>query len=162
MKCMKSMTRATLMTSVLVVALTAALGADIFIYELQGDGSAKRVGRVTDGGPDSATVCVLGGCSIGIRCSSCHTQAVDERKLAGDREGRHLSKHFPANALALREGQKANLGTGIVTRVNGQLVLQDSKGRKVTFPPDALLVKGRDGQPIFISYKGSMPPPMLR
>ena len=155
------MKQAILLTSAMVVSLTAALGADIFIYELQGDGGSRRVGRVADGGPDSATVCVVGFCVGGIRCSSCHTQPVDERKLAEDR-GQHQSKYFPAAALALREGQKANLGTSVVTRLSGRLVLQDPQGRKVTFPPDALLVKDKNGQPIFISYKGSIAPAALR
>jgi hypothetical protein len=145
----------------MLACLTATLGADTFIYNWTIHEGTTPHGRQRGGGPDTAIVCIYGNCDT-WSCNSCHTKPVDERKLVEDREGKHLSKYFPAAAVPLREGQVASRNGNAVTRTGGRLVFQDAKGRKWTFPPDALLVKGRDGQPVFITYPGSIAPAAVR
>ena len=48
-----------------------------------------------------------------------------------------------------------------MTRVKGELIVQDPQEWQFQLPPDAYMVRGRDSKPTFITYMGSQPPQPL-
>jgi hypothetical protein len=131
--------------------------ADTYIYDIGFFGNINQVGRVA-GGEDSAILCGGGLCIPIVNCNACHTQPADQTRYAKEKENSHPKIHFPNAALRLGEGQQAKLGSILVTRTKGLLTLQDPQGRRFQLPPDAYLVKGKDGKPLFITYTGARPP----
>jgi hypothetical protein len=56
------------------------------------------------------------------------------------------------------EGQRVKVGALNVTRLRGVLFLEDQYGRRSQLPPNARVIKGRDGTPRFVAYPAAAPP----
>ncbi|MDO9119850.1 MAG: hypothetical protein Q7U39_17980 [Nitrospira sp.] len=155
--------RRTILLALAILAIFTAVkaAADTYIYEVGFFGNIKQVGRVS-GGSDSAILCGGGQCIPIVNCNACHTQPADQKRYAKDKENSHQKIHFPKAALQIREGQQATMGSALVTRIKGILVIQEPKGARFPLPADAYLVKGKDGKPAFITYVGSRPPQPIK
>ncbi len=146
--------------AMLATFTTFKAAADTYIYEIGFWGNVTPVGRVS-GGTDSAILCGGGQCIPIVNCNACHTSPPDQKRYAKDKENTHHTIYFPKAALQLREGQQITVGSILVTRLKGILAVQEPKGTQFRLPADAYVVKGKDGKPAFITYRGSnLPQPI--
>jgi len=150
-----------LAVAMLAIGTAVKAAADTYIYEVGFLGNINQVGRVS-GGTDSAILCGGGQCIPIVNCNACHTQPADQKRYAKDKENSHHKIHFPKAALQLGEGQQATMGSTLVKRMKGILVVQEPKGARFPLPADAYVVKGKDGRPAFITYLGSKPPQPIK
>ncbi|MBA5865972.1 MAG: hypothetical protein GDA67_04650 [Nitrospira sp. CR1.3] len=155
--------RRTILPVFALLAIFSAVkaAADTYIYDIGFFGNINQVGRVS-GGSDSAILCGGSLCVPIVNCNACHTQPADQKRYAKEKENSHQKIHFPNAALRLGEGQQAKLGSILVSRTKGVLTLQDPKGQQFQLPPDAYVVRGKDGNPLFITYMGAKPPQILQ
>lgn len=148
-----------LAVAVLATFTTLKAAADTYIYEVGFWGNVTPVGRVS-GGTDSAILCGGGQCIPIVNCNACHTAPPDQKRYAKDNT--HQTIHFPKAALQLREGQQTTVGSILVKRLKGILEVQEPKGTRFRLPADAYVVTGKDGKPVFITYRGSTPPQSIK
>jgi hypothetical protein len=147
----------------LILLASVALVADTHLYtysSLTGEwvrtGSSK--GMVNE--PDGIVLCDPPGVcyDFGPGCKGCHTSPVDRATFEKDAGVRHRRVHFPNAQLRLNEGQRVMMGTLSITRTAGRLTLTDTRGRRYVLPPDAIVVGGRNRQPLMVTYGGSTAP----
>ncbi|MCC7461035.1 MAG: hypothetical protein IT480_01095 [Gammaproteobacteria bacterium] len=155
--------RSAILVAAVVLAASSAVmvSADTYIYTW-GSGGWNQEGRTDDDNPDSAIICRAGTCARLPNCSACHGQPVDQDRYLKDPENRHQMVYFPQATLRLGEGQRISLGSLMVRRLKGTLIVWDQKGPRFQLPPDAYVVQGKDGKPAFITYLGSKPPQPVR
>jgi len=149
-----------LAVTMLAIGTAVTAVADTYIYTV-GFFGINQEGRIA-GGTDSAILCGGGLCIPIVNCNACHSQPADQTRYAKDPETKHLKIHYPKAALRLAESQQITIGSTVVRRVKGVLVVQEPKGPRFQLPPDAYVVKGKDGKPAFITYLGSKPPQPIR
>jgi hypothetical protein len=145
----------------IVVAFTATITeADDYIYSGIGNGQWTRVGQLKTQYRDRAILCVDGVCGT-FPCSACHEQFVDPKRYTGDVTQSHVLSYYPKAKLVLAEFQNVKIGSFVVTQLREGLVMQDPERRRFGLPTDAFIVKGRDGQPAFITYSGNTVPKLI-
>jgi hypothetical protein len=159
--------RAIILFAVLILTVTTAIIATADTRHYYLDGGKFVFAGSEPGHIPQAQVCmnVTANCirfGPGLWCLFCHSQPVDQKRYDKDSQLRHQRIHFPKYALSLSEGQQIQFGIVMVSRNKGVLIVQDQQGRRFQLPPDALLVKDKNGKPAFITYMNENPPQSVK
>jgi hypothetical protein len=152
------MRRLAVLSVVWLVAASAAVTADVHIYNKVG-GGWKKVGRMkSDGGV--AFVCNGGDCDYTTICGPCHAGG-SAKPLPPGAEFRNLPIHetaFRSRALMVA-GQPLPWGASTLKREGGRLTISESSGRRLaSLPADAMVLPDRTGRAAFVVYKGDLSP----
>jgi hypothetical protein len=151
------MKRLAVLSVVWFVAASAAVIADVHLYNQVGSGW-KKVGRMKSDG-DLAIACSDGDCDYTTICGPCHA-AGTAKPLAPGAEFRNLAVHdaaFRSRALVVA-GQPLAWGASTLKREGGRLTIESNGRRVASLPADAVVLPDRTGRAKFVVYRGDLSP----
>jgi hypothetical protein len=146
----------------LVTAASALVAADHYTYTYDKEKKAWVQTSQTPSVVNSSEACMFAQC-VEVDCNDCH-QSMSARRLSADQAQMrsHLDVHFSKAEMPLAESRRITVSGLSLTRVGGRLVMTAADGARYRFPAGSRIIRGRNGQALFVISPGSMPPQLVR